>query len=228
MRADAHHAVHAYAAAHVLAGPPAHDRDERVPRGEALELSPRLGRRSSVLGPRDDRCEHPVEVEEQARPLGLGGEPLEQRIRGHAQGYAGPAANPGVPDLDELWIPLVDEPIGGIVDRIVRDDPALAARVETPHRILAFRTFAYIRTGILLGQLLFDHDLPDWDGSESWVWTRCSAIPPTAPRSGARCARSRTRSPPTRSTPTTSPLAPDDGARDRFRAFAREHLGRTS
>ena len=72
-------------------------------------------------------------------------------------------------NLDELWIPLVDEPIGEIVDRVVRDDPALSARVETPHRILAFKTFAYIRTGILLGQLLFDHDLPDWDGSESWV-----------------------------------------------------------
>jgi hypothetical protein len=33
-----------------------------------------------------------------------------------------------VPDLDELWIPLVDEPIGGIVDRVLLEDPALAAR----------------------------------------------------------------------------------------------------
>ena len=72
-------------------------------------------------------------------------------------------------ELDDVWIPLVDEPIGSIVERILRDDPALAARVETPHRVLAFKTFAYIRTGILLGQLLFEDDIPGWDGSESWV-----------------------------------------------------------
>ena len=63
-------------------------------------------------------------------------------------------------EQEEVWIPLVDEPIGQIVERILLDDPALAARVETPHRILAFKTFAYIRTGILLGQLLFDERHP--------------------------------------------------------------------
>src|SRR5581483_4577260 len=136
-----------------------------------LELGARLRRRPRILRPLDDRREHAVEVEEEARPFRLGREPLAQRIRGRGHGSSIGASesshNSNVPDLDELWIPLVDEPIGSIVDRIVRDDPALAARVETPHRILAFRTFAYIRTGILLGQLLFDHDLPAWDGSES-------------------------------------------------------------
>ena len=106
-----------------------------------------------------------------------------------------------MPDLDELWIPLVDEPIGGIVDRVLRDDSALAARVETPHRILAFRTFAYIRTGILLGRLLFDNDVPDWDGSESWV--DALLRDPAAPRSSRRYGRSRRRSRPILSTPTT-------------------------
>src|SRR5205807_7511674 len=80
-----------------------------------------------------------------------------------------PGHTSAVAELDDVWIPLVDEPIGQIVDRILREDPALKARVETPHRILAFKTFVYIRTGILLGQLLFDDDIPGWDGSESWV-----------------------------------------------------------
>src|SRR5205085_10373188 len=74
-----------------------------------------------------------------------------------------------MPDLDELWIPLVDEPIGSIVQEILDENPDVAQLVESPHRILAFRTFAYIRCGLTLGQLLFDNDLPAYDGSESWV-----------------------------------------------------------
>jgi hypothetical protein len=134
--------------------------------------------------------------------------------------------NPDVPDLDELWIPLVDEPIGGIVDRIVRDDPALAARVETPHRILAFKTFAYIRTGLLLGQLLFEHDIPAWDGSESWVdaLLRDPAHRAAIEREVRTVAEEIAADP---QYADDEPIAPDEGARDRFRAFAREHLGRS-
>ena len=129
-----------------------------------------------------------------------------------------------MPDLDELWIPLVDEPIGSIVDRVLHEDPALAARVETPHRILAFRTFAYIRTGILLGRLLFDHDIPDWDGSENWVEALLRE-----PRHRAAIEREvwaiaeEIASDPQYA--DDEPLAPDDDARSRFRAFARDHLG---
>src|SRR5262249_60095018 len=72
-------------------------------------------------------------------------------------------------DREELWIPLVDEPIGSIVQQIANENPDIAALVESPHRILAFRTFAYIRCGLKLGQLLFDNDVPAYDGSESWV-----------------------------------------------------------
>ena len=128
-------------------------------------------------------------------------------------------------ELDELWIPLVDEPIGGIVDRVLKDDPALAARVETPHRILAFKTFAYIRTGILLGQLLFDNDVPDWDGSESWVdaLLRDPAHHAAIEREVRAVAEEIASDP---EYAEDEPLAPDDGARDRFRAFARDHLGR--
>src|SRR5579884_2222660 len=74
-----------------------------------------------------------------------------------------------MPDIEDLWIPLVDEPIGSIVQQIQDEHPEISKLVESPHRILAFKTFAYIRTGLLLGQLLFEHDIPAWDGSESWV-----------------------------------------------------------
>ncbi len=128
-------------------------------------------------------------------------------------------------ELNDVWIPLVDEPIGSIVERILRDNPALAARVETPHRILAFRTFAYIRTGILLGQLLFDDDIPGWDGSESWV----EALLRNPKHRAAIEQEVRTVAEEIAADPQYAddePIAPDEGARDRFRTFAREHLGR--
>ena len=70
---------------------------------------------------------------------------------------------------DDIWFPLVDEPIGGIVEQIQRDNPDIGKLVESPNRVLAFRTFAYIRVGVVLGQLLFDNDLPPYDGSDTWV-----------------------------------------------------------
>ncbi|MGH3007880.1 MAG: hypothetical protein ACRDLM_00525 [Gaiellaceae bacterium] len=129
-------------------------------------------------------------------------------------------------ELDEIWFPLVDEPIGQIVERILRDDPVLAARVETPHRVLAFKTFAYIRTGILLGQLLFDHDIPDWDGSESWV----DALLREPRHRAAIDQEVRAVAEEIAADPEYAddePLAPDDDARDRFRAFARDLFSRS-
>ena len=52
-------------------------------------------------------------------------------------------------DLEDLWIPLVDEPLGSIIEQIQRENPEIARLIESPHRILAFRTFAYIRCGLL-------------------------------------------------------------------------------
>jgi hypothetical protein len=130
-----------------------------------------------------------------------------------------------VAEQEQVWIPLVDEPIGQIVDRIVRDDPALAALVETPHRILAFKTFAYIRTGIVLGQLLFDNDIPGWDGSESWVEALLREPKHRAAiEQEVRAVAEEIAADPQYA--DDEPIAPDEGTRDRFRAFAREHLGR--
>ena len=128
-----------------------------------------------------------------------------------------------MPDLDDLWIPLVDEPIGSIVQQIQDENPEIGRLVDSPHRILAFRTFAYIRTGLLLGQLLFDHDLPDYDGSESWV----EALLRNPEHHEALAQEVRTVAEEIAADPKYAddePLGPDDAARERFRAFAREQL----
>ena len=126
---------------------------------------------------------------------------------------------------DELWIPLVDEPIGAIVQQIVDENPEIAKLVESPHRILAFRTFAYIRCGLLLGQLLFDHDVPDYDGSESWI----EALLKNPAHHEALANEVRKVAQEIAADPKYAddePLGPDDAARARFREFAREQLGR--
>ncbi|MDE3191578.1 MAG: hypothetical protein KGL94_12255 [Acidobacteriota bacterium] len=127
-------------------------------------------------------------------------------------------------ELDDLWIPLVDEPIGGIVERIERENEDIAKLVQSPHRLLAFRTFAYIRTGILLGQLLFDNDVPAYDGSESWV----EALLRDPAHRAALTAEVRAVAEEVAADPryaAEGPLGPDDDTRARFRTFAREHLG---
>jgi hypothetical protein len=126
---------------------------------------------------------------------------------------------------EELWIPLVDEPIGAIVQQIVDENPEIATLVESPHRILAFRTFAYIRCGLLLGQLLFDHDVPDYDGSESWIGAllRDPAHHAALTNEVRKVAEEIAADP---RYAGEEPLGPDDATRDRFRAFAREQLGR--
>jgi hypothetical protein len=124
---------------------------------------------------------------------------------------------------DEVWIPLVDEPIGAIVQQVQEEDPEIGRLVDSPHRILAFRTFAYIRCGLLLGQLLFDHDLPAYDGSESWV----EALLRHPEHHAALAREIRAVAEEIAADPKYAgdePLGPDEAARERFRAFARERL----
>jgi hypothetical protein len=127
-------------------------------------------------------------------------------------------------DLDDLWIPLVDEPIGGIVERIERENEDIAKLIESPHRLLAFRTFAYIRCGLVLGQLLFDNDVPAYDGSDSWV----DALLQDPEHRATLTAEIRVVAEEVAADPKyddEGPLGPDEETRARFRAFAREHLG---
>jgi hypothetical protein len=128
-----------------------------------------------------------------------------------------------MPGLEEIWLPLVDEPIGSIVEQIQRDDPEIERLVGSPHRILAFRTFAYIRVGIALGQLLFDHDLPPYDGSETWVdaLLRDPKHRETLAQEVRTVAEEIARDP---KYADEEPLGPDEEARERFRAFAKQQL----
>lgn len=125
---------------------------------------------------------------------------------------------------EEIWIPLVDEPIGGIVERIQRDNPEIASLVESPRRVLAFRTFAYIRVGLVLGQLLFDEDLPPYDGSETWI----DLLLRNPDHAAALEREVRAVAEEVAADPRYAgdePLGPDEDTRARFREFARKQLG---
>ena len=95
-----------------------------------------------------------------------------------------------------------------IVAQIQADDPEIERLVGSPRRILAFRTFAYIRVGVKLGELLVEHDVPPYDGSRDLGRARSCATRRTAPPSPARCVRSPRRSRPTRATPRRSSSGP--------------------
>jgi hypothetical protein len=128
-----------------------------------------------------------------------------------------------MPNLEEIWIPLVDEPIGSIVEEIQRENDDIDTLVSTPHRVLAFRTFAYIRVGILLGQLLFDNDVPPYDGSETWV----DALLRNPSHHEVLTREVRAVAEEIASDPTYADeerLGPDDAVRARFREFARQRL----
>jgi len=123
----------------------------------------------------------------------------------------------------EIWLPLVDEPIGTIVQQIQEDDPEIDGLVGSPHRILAFRTFAYIRVGLVLGQLLFDHDVPPYDGSETWV----DALLREPQHREALAREVRAVAEEIAADPhyaDDEPLGPDEAARERFKTFARRQL----
>ena len=86
VRADVHDAVDADARPDVVAGAAAHDGNERVTLTEAAQLVARLLGRVRILRPRDDRCEHAVEVEKERSLLRRRRQMLEQRARdGHAR-----------------------------------------------------------------------------------------------------------------------------------------------
>ena len=70
---------------------------------------------------------------------------------------------------EEVWIPLVDEPIGSIVGDIQREHPEIEALVNSPRKLLAFRPFADIRVGILLGRPRVEHDVELDADSITWA-----------------------------------------------------------
>jgi hypothetical protein len=127
---------------------------------------------------------------------------------------------PDVPADDELWIPLVDEPIGSIVDQVQEEHPEIGRLVTSPQQLLAFRTFAYIRVGILLGRLLVDHDVEE-SGEETWAEQLAGdpehhdAIVAEVLAVAREVAADQ---------PSGDPLGPSDEERARFSDFAKRRL----
>jgi hypothetical protein len=126
-------------------------------------------------------------------------------------------------DEEEIWLPLVDEPIGSIVQQLQAEDPAIERLVGSPRRILAFRTFAYIRVGMKLGELFVEHDLPPYDGSETWVELLLrDPAHKAAVAQEVRAVAEEIAADPRYG--DEEHLGPDDDARARFRAFAKQQL----
>jgi hypothetical protein len=126
-------------------------------------------------------------------------------------------------DDPEVWLPLVDEPIGSIVAQLQADDPEIERLVGSPRRILAFRTFAYIRVGMKLGELYVEHDLPPFDGSDTWA----ELLLKDSTHRAAVAAEVRKVAEEIAADPRFAddePLGPDEAARARFRDFARQQL----
>jgi hypothetical protein len=121
---------------------------------------------------------------------------------------------------DDIWLPLVEEPIGEFVASLQQEDEELAVLVASPRRQLAFRTFAYIRVGVLLGSLLVEHDVQP-EGSRTWV-DELLADPKhrqAAVDEVKRVAQEVAADP---KLAEEEPVGPDDDARERFRRFARD------
>ena len=124
-----------------------------------------------------------------------------------------------MPD-EEISLPLVDEPIGEFVSKLQQEDEELAALVASPRRQLAFRTFSYIRVGVLLGSLLVDSDV-ETEGPRTWV-EQLLADPEhraAAVEEVKRVAREVAVDP---KLGEEENEGPDEEARERFRRFASE------
>jgi hypothetical protein len=121
---------------------------------------------------------------------------------------------------EQFWLPLVDEPIGELVAEIQDADPELAKLARFPRRQLAFRTFAYIRVGVLLGTLLVDHDV---DAGLSITWVEQLLADPkhrAAAEEEVRAVAREVLADP--KLEDEEPVGPDEDAHERFRRFARK------
>jgi hypothetical protein len=126
-----------------------------------------------------------------------------------------------VTDQDDVWLRLVDEPIGSIVREIEAEDPRLRELAFTPEKLLAFRTFANIRVGIVLGRLLMEEEVEAYDGSETWVESLLRNPEHRKEIAAEVYAVAEELS----DAEVDEALGPDDATRDRFREFARRELG---
>jgi epoxyqueuosine reductase QueG len=121
---------------------------------------------------------------------------------------------------DELWIPLVDESIGEIVAQLEGEHEELRMLVDSPQKLLAFRTFANIRVGMALGRQLVERDLSP--GSEDEPWVQQLAREPDVRAELVQELRELAEQ--LAEEDETEAAEPDAAARERFRSFARRTL----
>jgi len=125
-----------------------------------------------------------------------------------------------VTEQEELWMSLVDEPIGVIVSEIEAEDPELRSLADSPEKLLAFRTFANIRVGILLGRMLMENEVEDYNGSETWV----QGLLRDPQHREAIAVEVRAVASELSEAQADEAVGPDEATRERFRAFARREL----
>jgi hypothetical protein len=125
-----------------------------------------------------------------------------------------------VQEPSELWLPLVDEPIAAIVAELEAEDPAPKALAASPEKLLAFRTFANIRVGIVLGRLLMENEVEAYDGSETWV----DKLLRNPEHRKEISAEVRAVADELAQAELDETLVPDEETRVRFREFARREL----
>jgi hypothetical protein len=123
----------------------------------------------------------------------------------------------------DAWVSLVDGPIAVIVDRVQEEQPRIAELIDSPRRLLAFRTFAYIRVGILLGRLLVERDFEPDDSGENWAEQLLEdpASYEQVVREVLAVAEETAAAP---AHAGESPVGPDEEARARFLEFAKRRL----
>jgi hypothetical protein len=126
-----------------------------------------------------------------------------------------------VQEQSELWLQLVDEPIATIVAELEAEDPELHSLVASPEKLLAFRTFANIRVGIVLGRLLMEQEVEAYDGSETWM----ESLLRNPEHRKAIAAEVRAVAEELADAQVDETLGPDDATRERFLEFARRELG---
>ena len=123
-------------------------------------------------------------------------------------------------EQDDLWLPLVDGPIETIIHELEAEDQELRALVDSPEKLLAFRTFANIRVGIVLGRLLMEDEVEAYDGSETWV----QGLLRNPEHRREIAAEVHAVAAELAGSDVDETLGPDEAARNRFRDFARREL----
>ena len=123
-------------------------------------------------------------------------------------------------EQDDLWLPLVDGPIESIIHELEAEDQELRALVDSPEKLLAFRTFANIRVGIVLGRLLMEDEVEAYDGSETWV----QGLLRNPEHRREIAAEVHAVAAELAGSDVDETLGPDEAARNRFRDFARREL----